>query len=196
VRDRKSAIEAASRHCDLAERLTLVPPSATVRGLYANSVQTVLDAAGRGEAYRAIFPERCTNVGTVPVAELLVRVVVGGAMLTSPETVHEGMFEIGRRNAVVFSESLIGRTMIRLLSKDPSRLLQQAVAGRRLSAEHARWSLALGEQRAVISMREEYLYIESYMLGAAQGTFDAIGRPVRTRVELDSAFVGRHILEW
>ncbi len=45
-------------------------------------------------------------------------------------------------------------------------------------------------------MSEEYLYIESYLRGAAQGTFDAVGVPVRIEVVLHDRFNGKHILRW
>ena len=45
-------------------------------------------------------------------------------------------------------------------------------------------------------MTEEYCFIESYLLGAAQGTFDAIGLPVRTEVVIRDRFNGQHILTW
>lgn len=195
--DRERAIDAASQHCDLAERLLLVPPSALVRGLYFGSVQSVLDAAGRGNAYREIFPEKFAAVSWQPVSEFLKRLVVAGSLLTSPREVHEGMYEIGRRNAVAFADSLLGRTLMRLLSKDPGKLVEQAAAGRRQSYTYGRWVIEnRGPQEAVVEMTEEYLYIDSYMLGAAKGTFDAINRPVDVTAELDGRFAGRHFVRW
>jgi uncharacterized protein (TIGR02265 family) len=194
---REAAIAEVSRHCDVLERLSLIPPSAKARGLYFRSIETALASAGRIERYSALFPERFAAVLWHPIGELLVRLAVGGALLTDPEHVHDGMYEIGRRNAVVFAESLLGRTLLRLLSHDPKRLLQQAVAGRRQSQNYGRWTLAFPEERtAVMTMVEEYLYIDSYLLGAAQGTFDAVGVPVRAEANLDDRFSGRHILVW
>ena len=194
---RSETVARVSAHCDLAERLTLVPPSARVRGLYFRSIEAVLGRAGKLDEYKAIFPERFAAVMWHPAGEFLERLVIGGALLSGPERVHEGMFEIGRRNAIAFAESLLGRTMLRLLSRDPRKLLQQGVAGRRQSYSHGRWVLEFpAERRAIMSMEEEYLYIESYLLGAAQGTFDAIGVPVRTSVVLETPFFGKHILDW
>ena len=145
----------------------------------------------------ACFRSASRAIQWYPTADFLKRLVTSAALLTSPARVHEGMFEIGRRNAVAFSESLIGRTMLRLLSRDPQKLLQQGAAARRQSSAYGSWSLAFPEERtAVMTMVEEYTYIESYLLGAAQGTFDAIDRPVRTEVVLDDRFNGRHILKW
>src|SRR5215471_3644865 len=194
---RDAAIEEVSRYCDLKERLDLIPPSAKGRGLYFRSIETVLTQAGRGERYHALFPERFATVLWHPIGEFLVRLAVGGALLTDPSRVHEGMYEIGRRNAVAFAESLLGRTLLRLLSRDPKRLLQQAVAGRRQSQNYGRWTLAFPEERtAVMTIVEEYLYIDSYLLGAAQGTFDAVGVPVRAEAKLEDRFSGRHALVW
>ena len=128
---REDAIDEVSRYCDLQERLPLIPPSARARGVYFVSIEAVLARAGQLERYREVFPERFAGMRWFPLSELLVRIAVAGSLLTSPATVHEGMFEIGRRNAVSFGESLLGRTLFRLLSKDPQKLLQQGASGRR-----------------------------------------------------------------
>jgi uncharacterized protein (TIGR02265 family) len=184
-------------HCDLTERLSLVPPSAQVRGLYFRSIEQTLERAGHLPQYRAIFPRRYSALQWQPAGEFLQRLVVGGALVASPDRVHEGMYEIGRRNAVAFAESLIGRMMLRLLSRDPRKLLQQAVAGRRQSYSYGSWQLSFPSQNeALMEMVEEYLYIESYMLGAAVGTFDAVGISVKAEATLQTPFNGRHRLTW
>jgi uncharacterized protein (TIGR02265 family) len=107
------------------------------------------------------------------------------------------MFEIGRRNALAFAESLLGRVLLRFLDRDPKRLLRQAIAGRRQSYSYGHWELEFtGEREAVVTMTEEYLYIDSYLMGAAQGTFEAVGVPVRTECVLRDRFNGRHLLQW
>jgi len=194
---RKDFLDEVSRHCDLQERLRLLPPSAKLRGLYFGSIEAALARAGKLETYRKMFPERYMAVGWHPAGEFLERIVCGGALLEGPENLHRGMFEIGRRNAVAFSESLLGKVLLRLLSRDPKRLLQQAVAGHRQSYTHGRWTLSFPEeQTAVMTMEDEFLYIDSYLLGAAQGTFDAVGRQVWTEVVMNDRFNGRHILRW
>jgi uncharacterized protein (TIGR02265 family) len=195
--NRTEVIAELCQHCDLAERLPLVPPSAKVRGLYFRSIERVLEKAGRRERFDALFPQRFAAVLWYPAADFLVRLAVGGALLLGPTRIHEGMFEIGRANAVAFAESLIGRTLLRLLDRDPKRLLAQAIAGRRQSYSFGRWELEIvGEREAVVRMIEEYLYIESYLLGAAQGTFDAVGVSVEATVVLHDRFNGQHLLRW
>jgi uncharacterized protein (TIGR02265 family) len=197
VDERARAIEEVSGYCDLAERIALLPPSANGRGMYFQSIETVLMRAGKLERYRSLFPERFSAVRWYPTHQFLTRLTVAGAILTEAARVHEGMFEIGRQNALAFAESLLGKTLLRLLSRDPKKLLQQGVAARRQSCTVGRWTLAFPDDRsAVMTMREEYLYIESYMLGAAQGTFEAVGIPVKTEAVLEDRFNGRHVLRW
>lgn len=184
-------------HCDLEDRLTVLPPSARNRGLFFRNIEQVVEKAGHGERYRLMFPERCRSMLWYPAADYLTRIAVGGALISGPENVHQGMSLIGRRNAIAFAESLLGRMMVRLLSRDPKKLLKQGVAGHRQSSSHGDWSLEItGDRSAVMSMREEYVYIESHYLGAAEGTFEAIGLSVNVEVQLDDRFNGRHILRW
>jgi uncharacterized protein (TIGR02265 family) len=194
---RAETIRELCRFCDVEERLPLVPPSAKVRGLYFGGIDRALAKAGRHEQFKALFPQRPAAVLWHPAAEFLVRLVVGGALLAGPEHVHDGMSEIGRGNALTFAESLIGRALIRLLDRDPIRLLRQGIAGRRQGFSYGRWELEFpAEREAVVTMSEEYAYIESYFLGAARGTFDAVNVPVRAEAVLRDRFNGRHVLRW
>jgi uncharacterized protein (TIGR02265 family) len=195
--DHARAVEQLSSGCDLAERLMLVPPSASVRGLYFHNIERALSAAGRLDPYKALFPQRFAAVLWHPAAEFLTRLVVGGALLAGPEKVHEGMFAIGLGNAVAFAESLLGRVMLGDLDRDPRRLLRQAIAGRRQSYSFGHWELSFpGEREAIVTMLEEYLYMDSYMLGAGQGTFDAVGVPVRAQVVMHDRFNGQYVFKW
>jgi uncharacterized protein (TIGR02265 family) len=185
------------RCCDLAERLPLVPPSAQSRGLYVTGIDRALARAGALDRFKALFPQRLLALGWYPTSDFLVRLAVGGALLAGPEKIHEGMFEIGLGNARAFAESLLGRTLIRFLDRDPRRLLKQALAGHRFGSSYGHWELELlSEREAVITMTDEYSYIESYLLGAARGTFDAIGVPLRAEAVLQSRFNGKHVLSW
>lgn len=184
-------------HCDLERRLPLVPASAQLRGLYFKNTIAVLKKANLYEKFSQYYTQEHTAVRWYPVSEFLEQLAVAGALLKGPEHVHEGMQAIGRHNANAFAESLIGRAMLRLLSRDPVRLLKQASGGRRQSCRYGRWQLEFLEPgRAIMHMHEEYLWIESYVLGAAQGTMDAAQGNAVVSYELDSPFQGRHVLLW
>ena len=195
--DRAQALAEVGHYCDIEERLTLVPPSAQVRGTYARSIDAALIEAGKHKRYRELFPRELGTLQWHPCGEFLVRLAVGGALLQGPERVKEGMLEIGRRNALEFARSLLGRMLLRLLSHDPKKLLLQGVAARRQTASYGDWQVTFPKERtAVVKMVEEYMYLETFMLGAALGTFDAIGLKVEATAELQTKFHGRHVLQW
>lgn len=195
--DRAQALAEVSRHCDIAERLALIPPSAKARGTFCRSIDSALHEAGKFKRYRELFP---THLGTMqwhPCGEFMARLVIAGALLRGPERVHEGMLQIGRHNALEFARSLLGRILLRLLSNDPKKLLLQGIAARRQTCSYGDWQVSFPEERmAIVTMVEEYMYIESFTLGAALGTFDAIGLKVDARAELQTQFHGRHVLRW
>src|SRR6476660_9475107 len=102
-------LEKADAHCDLRERLELMPNTAKARGVFFRSIESVLEQAGHLQSYREMFPARRATVLWYPAREFLQQLVAAAALLTEPSRVHEGMFEIGRANARVFADSLLGR---------------------------------------------------------------------------------------
>jgi uncharacterized protein (TIGR02265 family) len=195
--ERAAVLEEASVYCDILTRRELVPHSAKVRGVYFQSIEGALRKAGKLERYKALCPESFATALWHPCTDFLEQLVIGGALLRGPEGVHAGMFDIGRHNTVAFAGSLLGRLLLRVLSRDPKRLLEQGASARRQGSAYGQWSLTfLSDHSAVVEMRDEYAYIESYLLGAAKGMFETIAVPARVEAELDSAFNGRHILRW
>ncbi len=194
---RDEAFQEVCRYCDVQRRLATVPPSAKMRGAFFRSIERVLGNAGLGERFETMFPTRPTSVLWYPMSEFLVQLTVGAAMLTGAARVHEGMSEIGRRNAVAVSETLFGRALLRLLSHDPRKVLLQGAAVRRQCNNVGTWDLTFPDDHsALMIMKEEYLYMESYLLGAAYGTFETIGVPVKIECTLDDPYNGRHVLVW
>ena len=194
---RGQAIAEVARYCDVEERLPLIPASAMTRGMYFRSIDEQLAAAGKADRFREIFPKRYAALGWYPTREFLCHLTVGAGELLDPARVHEGMFELGRRNARAFADGVLGKLMLRVLARDPVKILKQGLAARRQSAKPARWELEFPDERtAVMDLIQEYAYIESYELGAAHGTFEAIDVPVRIECTLQDRFVGKHVLRW
>lgn len=184
-------------HCDLEERLRSVPASAQLRGLYFKNTIAVLKKAELLNEYSEIYPESYSAIRWYPVSDFLERLAVAGALLQGPENVEAGMRAIGRHNAVAFAQSLLGQTMLKILSRDPQKILKQACAGRRQSCRYGRWEVEFPSPgSAVMHMYEEYLWMDSYVLGAAEGTLDGTGVEFEVHLELDSPFQGRHLLNW
>lgn len=192
------ALQVVAPFCDIVSRLRVVPPSASVRGLYLRSFDTVLQRAGRAQLYRDFFEgERWSPIRMYPLQDYMVRLALAGASLRSPERVHEGMHDIWRTNATTFASSLLGRTMLRLLSNDPVRLTEQGLAARRQTFHYGHWEIVSHGPRAVeMVYREEYLWIESAIAGGALGAFEACGIEANLETKLLNRFDGSTMITW
>jgi len=192
------AIALVAPYCDLPDRLAVVPPSARVRGLYLKSLASIVERAGRIELYDEYFGgESWSALRTYPLRDYLVRLAVAGAALRGPEQVHDGMHDVWRTNATTFASSLLGRTMLRLLSSDPVRLTEQGLAARRQTYLYGQWSIVRhGPRRIEMVYKEEYVWIESAIAGGAVGAFEACGVRAELRTELASRFDGSTLISW
>jgi len=192
------AIQVVAPFCDIVDRLEQVPPSALVRGLYMKSFDTVLQRANRAGLYNEYFGgERWSVIRMYPLRDYMIRLAVAGASLQSPQRVHEGMHDIWRTNATTFASSLLGRTMLRLLSNDPVRLTEQALAARRQTYQYGHWEIVRHGPRAIeMVYREEYLWIESAVAGGAVGAFEACGIKANLETKLLSRFDGSTSITW
>ena len=192
------AIQVVAPYCDIVSRLDAVPPSALVRGLYLRSFETVLQRAGRTQLYREYFDgERWSPIRMYPLRDYMVRLAVAGASLRSPEQVHQGMHDVWRTNAATFAASLLGRTMLRLLSHDPVRLTEQGLAARRQTYQYGHWEIKHHGPRAMeMVYREEYLWIESAIAGGAVGAFEACGVQANLETKLLNRFDGSTMITW
>ncbi len=193
-----NALALVAPHCDIEERLTLVPATARLRGLYFKSVHEALERAGKIEKYRQYFPnDRHSAIPYYPLADYMLRVAVAGALYASPERIHEGMFDIARGNATAFTSSLLGRAMLRLLARDPVRVSEQGLAARRQSWAYGHWELIRHTPRYIeMVYRDEYQWIESLVAGAAQGTFEACGLSPKLETRLLDRFNGSTHIRW
>jgi uncharacterized protein (TIGR02265 family) len=193
-----AAIALVAPHCDLVSRLEAIPPSATVRGLFVRSVETQIERRGKLAEYRRYFPnDRYSALPHYPLTDYLVRMACAGALLTSPENLHRGVFEISRGNSTAFAESLLGRAMIRLLARDPIRLTEQGLAARRQSATYGHWEIVRHGERAIeMVYRDEYCWIESIAAGGAQGTFESCGLKPEVETKLTDRFNGSTFIRW
>jgi uncharacterized protein (TIGR02265 family) len=192
------ALELVGAYCDLEARLRDVPSSARIRGVWVRSMEAELARHEKLEQFREWFPgERASVLRWYPVSSFLTQLAVAGALVASPAEVHRGMYEIGRGNARGFADSLMGRTLIRLLSPDPTRVIQQGAAARRQSATYGRWTVEVPAERTVrMVMQAEYVWIESYFRGSAVGTYQAIRCEANVSVTLSGPYDGVVQITW
>jgi uncharacterized protein (TIGR02265 family) len=191
-------MDLVAAHCDIEERLLLVPPSASLRGIYFKAIEKQLAARGVLEPYRGCFTaDRFASLSFYPISAYLERLAYAGALVASPERVHEGMLSIAKGNARAFIESVLGRLLLRVLSGDPIRLVEQAIAGRRQSTNYGHWGIVRHSERAVdVIYQQEYIWIESAIAGAGLGTFEACGLTVHMENRLVDRFNGSSFYTW
>lgn len=180
----EKAIDLVAPHCDIVERLAAVPAGTLIRGIWFRSIEDELGRRGLARPYAGAFAERDEAIFKLyPVTDYLVRLAFAGALVASPQHVHDGMFEISRGNAVFFSKSLLGRGMAHLIGRKPERMARQSVASKQHTTNYGRWSVGdHGPDHVEIVLEDEYIWIESAMLGAASGTFEASGGRCEARL--------------
>jgi uncharacterized protein (TIGR02265 family) len=192
------ALELVTPHCDIADRLRYVPPSAALRGLWFHNIEREVQQAGCWAAYRSYFPdEQYSALPYYPLSDYLLRYACAGALIETPERLHHGMHRIARTQAGGFMRSLLGRTLVRLLSPDPLRLCEQGMAARRQSYRYGRWTIVShAPNQFEVVYEDEYLWIESVVDGAARGTFETVGFDVTVETKLTSRFSGSTVMSW
>ena len=192
------AVDLVAPHCDIVDRLGDVPPSARIRGWYFKSMLAVLQRHDRLAAFQDYFPdESWSALGMHPLGDYLVRLAVAGALVATPARLHEGIFEISRQNATAFVSSLVGRLLVRILSRDPVRLTEQGLSARRQSTTYGTWQIRRpGPREVQMVYRGEYMWIESAIAGAAAGTFESCGVTADVRTALEDKYNGVTSIRW
>lgn len=194
----KAVLDLVAPHCDLVDRLDAVPPSAQVRGVFFRNIERELERRDRLDAYYELFPsQRRWSISYYSLSEYLVRLACAGALVTSPERLHEGIFELARTNSTCFAKSVLGKALIRLLARDPVRLCEQGLAARRQTATYGHWELVRrGVSEVEMIYRNEYVWIESFVAGGAQGTFESCGITPILETALIDRFNGSTLVRW
>jgi uncharacterized protein (TIGR02265 family) len=192
------AVALVAPHCDIVERLQVVPPSAQLRGVWINSVEEQIGKIGKLELYREYFPaDRFSTLTFYPLEDYLERLACAGALVSSPARVHDGMSQLMQGNARAFMETLLGRVMLRVLSRDPMKLFEQGTAARRQTFNYGRWELKrLGAREVEIVHHDEYNWIESAIAGSWLGTFEACNVTGKVETRLVDRFNGSTFLSW
>jgi uncharacterized protein (TIGR02265 family) len=184
-------------YSDLEQRLNDIPPSARARGIWVRNFENVLAREGKLGQYVAIVGEPAAALGWHPLGEVVARLAVAAAVHTSPREMHVGLRALGRAQAVQFSHSLLGKTLIRLLNPDPVRVLQQGAAARRQTCNYGSWEYDFSQTHRVrVTHRDEYGWLDTQVLGSAEGTFDAIKVPAQFHLEMVDRYNGVIDITW
>lgn len=190
--------DAAAAHCDVLDRLQRVRDDQRVRGVWFAMLRDEVKRRGLHEVFeREIGLHESVTFKMYPVADYLRRLVTAGALVTSPERVHEGMRELHRSSVRYFAQSLLGRTIVSLTRPTPLQFLKQVERSRGLMATFgAQRVTPLGERRIQVHHIDDPVYIESAQVGGLESTLAACGYEARITVDMRSAFDGVLTAEW
>lgn len=192
------ALEYVEPHCDIAERLRVVPATAFARGLAFGTIIRALERQGQRDAYSARFgPLRYESIALYPLGEYMVHLAAAAAFLYSPATVYEGIGEISRLNAAELSASLLGQALLHELATEPHQLLEQGFAMRRQTFPYGRWELIQhGPRHLEMRYVDEYVWIRQACTYAAIGTFETCRIKPRITTTLDTPYSGSTQFRW
>lgn len=191
-------MELLAPHCDIATRLNAVPSSARVRGIYFRSALEEVTRRGLRSAFETVIHETERSAFMLyPLTDFLLWIAWAGSLIASPPAVQVGMRELFRGNAVYFGQSLLGRSLLRLISRDPVKQMHQAVQSKRAVSNYGRWFIVDESARHIVIRHEaEYVWIESALLGGALGGFESCGISPSVDVKLTDPYNGDLIFRW
>lgn len=191
-------MELLAPHCDIATRLNAVPSSARVRGIYFRSALEEVTRRGLRSAFETVIHETERSAFMLyPLTDFLLWIAWAGSLIASPPAVHVGMRELFRGNAIYFGQSLLGRSLLRLISRDPVKQMHQAVQSKRAVSNYGRWFIVDESARHIVIRHEaEYVWIESALLGGALGGFESCGISPSVDVKLTDPYGGDLIFRW
>jgi len=195
---RQRIVELLAPHCDIVTRLRAVPAAARVRGLYFRALTDEMSRRGLRAAFEEVIHDSDRSAFTLyPLSDYLVWLAFAGSLAGSPADVHQGMRDLHRGHSLYFGQSLLGRSLLRLISRDPIRQLHQAVQSKRAVTNYGRWSVVdEGPGRATVRLQDEYVWIESALLGGALGGLEACGIRPTAEVKLTDPYNGDLVFRW
>jgi uncharacterized protein (TIGR02265 family) len=198
---RDPVVELVRDVCDLAARLPLVPASAQGRGLYFQSIEDEMMRAGQFAEFAALLElpdgHRTKTLQWYPIREYMRWICAAAYLLKGASSFDQGLFDLGYAYSNAFMNTILGRSMLRVLSRDPVRLMQQGVSGRKHSATYGKWTChQYGEREMGMRYEGEYVWIESVVAGAAKGSLDACGVKAEIVTHLTGRFAGETKVRW
>ncbi len=173
---------------DLKRRLSLVSPTDTTRGLFLNGVlKSVRQLGGEATAQHCLAEsgeKRFLDFFSYPISSLM-RMSYAGARLLSNDSrsFEEVMRQMGYASAWNFASSTMGVLMLRMVLRDPRRLLEALPSAYRMNRNSGeckvRWT---GYNSAIVRITRDFLP-HTYTEGSLQAAFEAAkvrGLTVRT----------------
>jgi uncharacterized protein (TIGR02265 family) len=183
---------------DLARRLTEVPESAAVRGVFFNSLeehlrrQVGLDPATTA----AIVGPHARSFAMLPARDYVRACALAGGIVNGDDA-REGMRKLGRDMPASFSTSWLGRNFSRLLKPSPEMAFRFVERTRDLVANYGHYRVELlGNRQLMVHLYDEYSWVDTLMRGGCEGLLDACRVRGTVDVDTDGPYRARFLVEW
>jgi uncharacterized protein (TIGR02265 family) len=165
------SMERCFRHTDLEWRLRAVPGEAACRGAFLNMIDERAAALGVRDEYRRFFGVyRFSPLRFHPVKDYLTRLAILSQIAYGDEHIYDGVRTIHSASVDAWTHTAVGKLAMAMASPSLGsvlRIMQRGYATRATTNYGAIEILESTEQRHVVRFRDEYVWIEHAMAGAA-----------------------------
>ena len=186
-------------HLEVARRVSDIPLTATVRGVWFSMAADYVQRLGPSEAatLRAALPRR----RRVPFLNYSLREYVEelamSAAIVNAKDPWEGMRTIWRSATSAYVATPLGRSLVNLIRPEPLRYMRWLVEHRDHFCNYGNWRLVQhGDGYVTMEMENEYIWLESAHLGGAEGVLIACGLPGTVEAERFDDYNGRLHIRW
>ncbi len=193
-RARSASLEDCFAATDLEWRLTQIPDWACSRGVFFNMLDGQADLLGPGvqAEYRAFFRiHRFSPFRFYPTRDFLTRLVVLSQIGWGSQQIHAGMRMLMATAFDAYANTIVGRAALGIIQPDLKYVLRFMAfnwkSGGAVNYSEFRL-LEEGPDRYRVSVNNEYVYLESAMVGGFEGTARLFGTPVDVHCELEGPF--------
>ena len=177
---------------DVEAHLALVPPAATVKGMFWNDLHRV---AERSDV--SMESKRYATFKDYPLVDYM-RAVADVACRARPgATTSKAISELGKRGFSILSSSLAGKVLFAISGRDLAAtlgLVSEAYKRCLSPGQAALGSISPG--RAVIELRDVWNYTQSYQVGVFEGVIEHFGYTGSVRLRVHSPCDADYLLEW
>jgi uncharacterized protein (TIGR02265 family) len=178
---------------DVASYVDSTPRTARIKGMFPAAVAD--SARARGVPLPSAR-ERYLPFADVPVTEFAMMLVEAAQGFFPNAPLRSALRELGRSAYPVLVQSMVGRVVLSTAADMPSGL-NAAIKAYSVALPHSRVEIAeLSKQRAVVTLRHIYYFLDSHHVGVFEGLARPLGVRLTTRVRMRSKFDGDFELSW
>jgi hypothetical protein len=164
---RVDAATSAGRERDLERRIAAAPVDAEIRAVFLQ----VIDDAVRREGRTIATPKRPRGYSSVPVRNYLKELHDLGALVgPTPEA---GIARLHARTASFLLDHPGARLFVTARDRDPFVLLGRLERSRSMMASYGDWRVSGRRGDVVITIRDEWVWIESMWCSVIASVFEA-----------------------